>query len=97
MHLSEFPPEADATPVTVINASAKPIFRITLKSLTWNAERTGKILSALSPIGNRGLLNLELISAIKNNMLSLVGAKAYHNCHWFHPRTLTAIRAFVVA
>jgi hypothetical protein len=30
---SEFPLEpADATPVTVINASAKPIFRITLKS-----------------------------------------------------------------
>jgi hypothetical protein len=37
MHISEFPPEADATPVTVINASAKPIFRITLKSS--NSER----------------------------------------------------------
>jgi hypothetical protein len=33
MQNSEFPLEpADATPVTVINASAKPIFRITLKS-----------------------------------------------------------------
>ena len=33
MHVWEFPfGPADATPVTVINASAKPIFRITLKS-----------------------------------------------------------------
>ena len=35
--VSEFPLEAEATPVTVINASAKPIFRITLKSS--NLER----------------------------------------------------------
>jgi len=31
-HLVEFVPEADATPATVINTSAKPIFRITMKS-----------------------------------------------------------------
>jgi hypothetical protein len=55
------------------------------------------MLSAPSPIGNRGLLNVELNSAFKNNMLNDSVCEAYHSCHWFHPSTLTAIRAFVVA
>jgi hypothetical protein len=55
------------------------------------------MLSAPSPIGNRGLLNVEFNSAFKNNMLNNFGGMAYQSCHWFHPRTLTAIRAFVVA
>jgi hypothetical protein len=50
MHLSEFPPEADATPVTVINASAKPIFRITLKSLNLERGESGK--NTIGPVAD---------------------------------------------
>ena len=40
IQVSEFPLEpADATPVTVINASAKPIFRITLEVLKLGTRR----------------------------------------------------------
>ena len=97
MQILEFPSEADATPVAVIKASAKPIFRITLKSSKETRREHERYYRRCRRLATRGLLNTELYSAFKYNMLSNSGFMAYQSCHWFHPRTLTAISAFVVA
>jgi hypothetical protein len=70
MHLSEFPPEADATPARVINTSARPIFRITVMSLSYDGREGAhkNSIDAVADWQRASLPNCDPRNHLKYNM-----------------------------